>query len=528
MKRRVSLALIMLAPLAFAQDARQFASLTYAGSPIAFDPAAQRIGDECFIPAKEAEKLGWNVAVRGPRARVVVCGKVVDTFARRQSGVDYIPLRAIVAQVGGFSDWRADSSLVVYSKVTRIAVADFRIEVDIAGPAALKIMTLDAPPRVVVDVLGARLDPDKPPATSGEFRMSQFDENTVRVVAQTSAIVAPEGAMTPEGAVRVVWSGAKAVKPDPYRHGAAVVTPMELGTPVIAADEENETVIQIPFRGGQPGNFSVQRDQAGVHWVHFPGARLAAGEGITELTSRSFKSFQMVDRPGVGLALRLELEQPKGIQVAANGPNMLVRITKPRNSGGGLAGKIIVVDAGHGGKDPGASWGALLEKDINLDIARHVGRLLKENGATVIMTREDDTFVELNDRPGIANASNAHFFISVHVNSNNIVNSRSGTFTYYHMQDPDSRALAECIQAEVVKVTGLPDHGARSDSEVYKVGGFAVLRHSRMPAVLFETAYINNERDRQKLMDPEFRRKVAEAIVRGIEVYVGNENKGRR
>lgn len=528
MKRREALALALLAPFASAQEAQLPVVVNYAGSVVHLSPPAEKIGEECFVPVKEAEKFGWNVSVRGSKARVVLNGKALDTFVRRRAGLDYVPLRALIAEAGGFTEWKGDNSLVVFARVNRVAVSDFAIEVDLSGPASLKLFTMNNPPRVVVDVLGGRIDQAKAPTTSGEFRMSQFDENTVRIVAQTASMVVPQGATNPHGSIRVFWTGAKTLKPEPYRPGGAVVTPMELGTAAVASDSEDETVVLIPFQGGQPGAFSVQRDPAGLHWVHFPNAKLAAGAEMPELTSRAFKSARMMDRPGGGLMLRIELEQPKGIHVAANGPNMVVRISKPRNSGGGFAGKIIVVDAGHGGKDPGATWGTLLEKDINLDIARHVGRILKENGATVIMTREDDTFIELNDRPRIANDSNAHFFISIHTNSNNIVNSTSGTFTYYHMQDPDSRALAECIQAEVVKVTGLPDHGARSDSEVYKVGGFAVLRHSRMPAVLFETAYINHERDRQKLMDPEFRRKVAEAIVRGIEVYIGNENKGRR
>lgn len=528
MKGNALALLLCVTVSAGAQEGRQPATVIYAGQIVAFASSAERLGDECFVPAAELDRLGWNASVRGSQARVVVSGRTVDTFARRRGGTDFVPLRAIVSAVGGRSEWTTESVLTVYATIQRIAVSETGIEVDVRGPVSHRVLRMDTPPRIVVDVYGARLDPNAAPLTSGEFRMSQFDANTVRVVAQLNVLAQPQGGLTPEGSIRVFWSGARTVKPDPYRPSPNAPSPMTLGTPEVVSDTDDETIIQIPFQGGVPGTFSVLRDSAGVHWVNFPSARLGPNARLVDLTAKAIRSGRLIDRPGGGLALRFEIEQPMGIHVGARGPNLIVRLSRPKNSGGGLAGKIIVVDAGHGGKDPGASWGTLLEKDINLDIARHVARYLAEGGAIVLMTREDDTFIELNDRPGMANASGAHLFISIHTNSNNIVNSTSGTFTYYHMQDPDSRALAECIQAEVVKVTGLPDHGARSDSEVYKVGGFAVLRHSRMPAVLFETAYINHERDRQKLMDPEFRRAVAEAIVRGIEVYVGNENKGRR
>lgn len=519
--------LSVVAAIAAAQDGRRDATVVFSGQPIVFSSSAERHGDECFIPLAEAGKLGWNASIRGTQARVVVAGKSVDTFTRKGGATTFIPVRAVIASAGGFTEWTTDTTLTIYSEVKRIAVTLSGVEVDLAGPAGIKVFTLDSPPRVVVDVLGARMHPDRKPAATGDMRMSQFDPNTVRIVAQTSSLIIPQGGMTPEGSIRVFWTGARSVPPEPYKPGPAVVVPMTVGTPVVATDEDDETLIRIPFQGGTPGSFAVRRDPAGIHWVNLPTARLAPNAQMAELTARSLKSGRLIDRPGGGLALRFELQRPMGIHVAANGPDLVVRISRPKNSGGGLAEKIIVVDAGHGGKDPGANWGTLLEKDINLDIARHVGRLLAEEGATVVMTREDDTFIELNDRPGMANAGGAHLFISIHSNSNRVVNSTSGTFTYYHMQDPDSRALAECIQAEVVKVTGLPDHGARSDSEVYKQGGFAVLRHSRMPAILLEVAYINHEIDRAKLMDPEFRRRVAQGVVRGIEVYIGNEAKRR-
>src|SRR5262249_47191768 len=148
-------------------------------------------------------------------------------------------------------------------------------------------------------------------------------------------------------------------------------------------------------------------------------------------------------------------------------------------------------------------------KDITLPIARLVASKLSDEGCTVLLTRDDDTFVPLPDRPGVANGSAADFFVSVHINSNGVDESRSGTTTYFHFDDPDCKLLAECIQAEIAKISGLPDNGVASDRTVAKTKGFAVLRGSEMPAVLVEVAYINNSKDRSLLLKDEFRQKIA-------------------
>ena len=127
--------------------------------------------------------------------------------------------------------------------------------------------------------------------------------------------------------------------------------------------------------------------------------------------------------------------------------------------------------------------------------------------------------VDLYARPRLANDIRADLFISIHNDSNGRVDSASGTSTYYHMSDSSSRALATCVQQAVSTITGLPSRGALSDGILYQ-SGLAVLRVSTMPAVLCEVAYINNSRDRRKLLDVDFQQKVALALCRGIRSYV--------
>jgi len=174
-----------------------------------------------------------------------------------------------------------------------------------------------------------------------------------------------------------------------------------------------------------------------------------------------------------------------------------------------LRGVKIVVDAGHGGHDYGAGGAKSYEKNHNLDIARRLRTYLLNRGATVSMTREDDRFISLQGRVDFAHRQNADIFFSVHINS--FQSSSAGTETYYYTAK--SKALATEVQKELVKATGLPNRGVLS-------ARFLVIRKTRMPSVLTETAFISNPREEKLLMDAGFRDKVARAMANGIANYV--------
>jgi N-acetylmuramoyl-L-alanine amidase len=125
------------------------------------------------------------------------------------------------------------------------------------------------------------------------------------------------------------------------------------------------------------------------------------------------------------------------------------------------------------------------------------------------MTRSDDTFISLQWRVDFAHRQHADIFFSVHINSYS--KTSSGTETYYYTSQ--SRALANEVHKELVKATGLPNRGVRS-------ARFYVIRKTRMPSILTETAFISNPTEEQKLMDPNFRERVATGMARGIYNYV--------
>ncbi len=179
--------------------------------------------------------------------------------------------------------------------------------------------------------------------------------------------------------------------------------------------------------------------------------------------------------------------------------------------GGTRSSFKVVVDAGHGGKETGAIYGGVYEKDLNLDIAKRLQRLLKNEGIRVYMTREGDSTVGLYERSGLANRLNADLLISVHNNAE-VYPVSSGTMTLYHPSSAKSKGgldtweLASIVQMEL---TGrLRTNNLRTISRPE----LAVLRTSLMPAVIAEIGYMTSNRELQKLKTPSYREEAAKAL----------------
>lgn len=178
-----------------------------------------------------------------------------------------------------------------------------------------------------------------------------------------------------------------------------------------------------------------------------------------------------------------------------------------------LLGRIVCVDAGHGGHDVGArGWNGLVEHEVNLAIALDLAELLQEAGATVVMPRIDDTFIALEDRVALAQLHGAEAFVSIHCNAMPRPGLASGTETYFYT--PQSLPLAERIHAAVVRTTQQIDRGVRRR-------GFVVVRDAPMPAVLLEVGFIDHPTDGVRLADPQFRRRVATAVRDALVDYFG-------
>lgn len=187
-------------------------------------------------------------------------------------------------------------------------------------------------------------------------------------------------------------------------------------------------------------------------------------------------------------------------------------------SGKNIRGKVIVVDPGHGGSNPGAVHYGINEADVNLAIAKKLQDKLTKAGATVVMTRETDREVatknsslgqELQARVDIATQHKADAFISVHANSNANSNIQ-GAMTFY----PQNRSsqLAQFVQTSLLKETQANDKGVEAAT-------FYVLRKSTMPSILVETGFLSNKAEGQRLNAAAYQAQVAEGIFQGILNY---------
>lgn len=179
-----------------------------------------------------------------------------------------------------------------------------------------------------------------------------------------------------------------------------------------------------------------------------------------------------------------------------------------------LAEATIVIDAGHGGKDPGAATSdkTILEKDTTLSTALLLRDRLQDAGTNVILTRDQDVTVSLNQRVEIAHQHKADAFISLHYDAVEEANTMSGTTTYY--QTDNNLELANTINQYLTQNTPLPNNGVR-------LADYHVLRTNKQPAILLELGYMNHSLDTQHIDTLAYQSSVVEAIYQGLREHYG-------
>lgn len=191
---------------------------------------------------------------------------------------------------------------------------------------------------------------------------------------------------------------------------------------------------------------------------------------------------------------------------------------------GGIGGKTIVLDPGHGGSDPGAIGPTgLQEKQVTLPIAEYLKSILEAKGAKVILTRTTDVDVygphasgvdELQARVNVANGNRADAFISIHINSFSNPNV-GGIATYYFDGSDRSKKLASAVQGQIAEHSGF--NGDRG----IQPGNLYVLRHSLMPSILVELGFISNPKEEEHLKEMSTRQEFANELAKGLELYFG-------
>lgn len=240
-----------------------------------------------------------------------------------------------------------------------------------------------------------------------------------------------------------------------------------------------------------------------------------------DITEQQYKSFTLKkdvrhDRPP-----RIVLDITAGQRsLGSYAPSAEPTAIDYRTSGG-LQGKVVVIDPGHGGTDPGAIGpSGLQEKYVTMGISQQLQKYLQNQGAKVFLTRTTDVDVygadatdrqELQARVDVGTEHKADIFVSIHINANNSP-SVGGFSTYYTPKSDYDYKLARCVHSSIISSFGLEDLGVRE-------AGFYVTKHSLMPAILVENCFISNPKEERLLASSWFQGKIAKTIGEGIANY---------
>jgi len=204
--------------------------------------------------------------------------------------------------------------------------------------------------------------------------------------------------------------------------------------------------------------------------------------------------------------LRLTVFTPKEESISASRPKSSIITKNPKI-------KTIVIDAGHGGTDVGATRDGHNEKDLTLDMSQRLATILKKKGLDVLMVRDTDVYVSLEDRVAFSENYGGDLFVSIHVNSS-VTEDGHGIETHYYT--PQSYDFAQVVHREFASQIKSKDRGLFKSK-------FYVINHTTCPSILVETGFISNPEERAELLTKERRQKTAEAIAKGILKYLGKD-----
>jgi N-acetylmuramoyl-L-alanine amidase len=462
-----------------------------------------------------------------------------------------------------------------------------RIAIDLQDQVSYQAARVPGPDRIYFDLYGARLDP----SLNGRsveviddgflkrIRAAQFSNNVTRIVLDVSSVsdysafllpnpwrliidihgLKPGATPTTNLASLPPASAARSARPNMNAFAAQppVANPQQPSVPATQYAARRTTTQDIASLGEQPN-----RVQATDHPTTRPIAASVAG--TVPAPQADDGSLASTTPPPGANRKKPSAMHPAPASLAENDDNLgpPVHEAEPTAAGErslvrtlGLKIGRIVIDAGHGGHDSGTVGpGGIEEKQVVLDVALRLGKLLKQRlGADVIFTRDDDTFIPLETRTAIANKAQADLFLSIHANSSPDSSAR-GVETYYlnFTTSPDALEVAarenavsdESIHelSDLVKKITLKDKidesrefAADVQKSLYenleegnpglrdrgiKKAPFVVLIGANMPSILAEISFLTNADDAHELKQPAYRQRIAESLYRGVSRYI--------
>lgn len=455
-----------------------------------------------------------------------------------------------LAQVTGIRHWSTPN-------YTRVAI-------DLGDDVTYEAARVPNPDRIYFDLHGTRLAPQLVgksfTVTDDGFlkrvRAAQFTNDMTRVVLDVNDVTEYSAFLLPNPYRLIIdiHGGSKGAKTQETAQKTdaapetAVVTRVTPTRPVPnTVETKSNSLVEVASLSDQPGRVEATRRptskpiSAVVKSAGDGEEGVAGNEARANIPSGSMRRTRR-NRVDVTNAVPARAAVP-----TADGETSLVRAL-------GLKIGRIVIDAGHGGHDSGTlGYGGIEEKDVVLDVALRLGKLLHERlGAEIIYTRSDDTFIPLETRTAIANKAQADLFLSIHANSSRDESAR-GVETYYlnFTAQPDALEVAARENAvsdqsihqlsDLVKKIALKDKIAESrefatdvQESLYsglekgnpglrnrgvKKAPFVVLIGANMPSILAEISFVTNPTDARELEEPAYRERVAESLYRGVANY---------
>jgi N-acetylmuramoyl-L-alanine amidase len=501
-------------------------------------------------------------------------GRQITTPYSPVSGRYCVPFQKVALALGGMTDWQpTTATLTVRARLQMVRQNFDQLTIYTSYPVYYSVKRIGGPERLYVDLYGLDLAtaPADVPSTGGavtHIRSGQINDQTVRITIDLKGAM-PFQVLSGIETDQVKVALSAAASPNQTAQ-AAPPTYQVASTPAphLPQDAQPVTITQVDYKVVSPALTQIEVMASGpakYRTEALDNPNRLAFDLAGAVLGDDVNTAQSVDNPvvkaiRVGRLLtpqtkfgRVVLDlsrmvgfsvdsRPDGsgmtylINVITTDPSVPIATVPPVVSlppyipsvptNVSLAGKIIVVDPGHGGKDTGGAAGLrpdVYEKNITLSIGLRLRDVLTQNGATVIMTRTDDSFPSLESRPQLANSRHADYFISIHADdSERGRNTLAGTTVYFHGQNSLCRLMASDIGRRVSEVSGISYNGVKSDTIRFRTG-FAVLRASYMPAVLVETGYMNNDQDLAKLRDDGSQQKIAEGITAGLRDFIADQ-----
>ena len=390
------------------------------------------------------------------------------------------------------------------ARVFDLAYKDHKITFKTDAPIEPDMFTLENPSRLVVNLFNTYREDnmageiDVKENIVKKIRVGRFDSQIVRIVADLSEMTAYE------------WEQQQYSK-NIYIHRISLANKFDN---IELLDQNIYTNININVSGKV--NYEVKkfsyphRIVVDISGKEITPDEVALPEPVGIIKELRMGRFELDDETVTRIVF--ELDEYYNHNVVSDNPDNKINIALAKSEIQS-ENNLIVLDAGHGGFDPGAvGKNNVQEKEVNLEIVKRLESILKSHGFKVKLTRSDDTFISLNQRVKFANNNGARLFISIHNNSSS-KNTSEGTETYIAPRKTgDSLLLAENIQRQLINRLKLVDRGVKKE-HLY------VIKYTEMPAVLVEVAFLSNSEEEKLLQEDKFITEAAVAISQGIFNY---------